>query len=67
MISGGKKVPIGLQAGDAGAAGAAPVLFQKLQEGERFEEIIASSFLGSKSESCKRHSGTERPLSFIHT
>lgn len=55
MISGGKKVPIGLQAGDAGAAGAAPVLFQKLQEGERFEEIIASSFLGSKSESCKRH------------
>lgn len=41
--------------------------FQKLGEGKRFEEIIASSFWGSKSESCKRYSGTENDFCHLYT
>lgn len=63
----GRGVPVAPHAGGSRAAGAVSVSFQKLQKGERLEEIIASSFLGSKTESCRRYSGTERPLSFIHT
>lgn len=59
----GEKVTVGLEARDLRAAGAASIPFQRSQEGKWCEEIIASSFLGRKSEPVK---DTQAPRDYCY-